>query len=719
MASLSEELKIVISGDPKKFNKALDEALASTKRLEAGASATAKVAGTAFLALTGTIGGLVAAFRSQEVQEQKTTALLKAQGDQASVTAKQVFEMAGALQKVTIYGDDVILEAQNMLLGLTKLSEDGFKKASMAALDLATFMGTDAKSAAQQLGKALAEPAEGLSALGRAGIKFTDEQERMIKALAQGGQTAAAQNMILDILNDRLGGLATAATDGTGKILQLKDVIGDIGEEIGRQLVPALSKGAEIALPFFRALAENQELAKTAAAVLGIGAAVTGAVAAFALATVAIIKWNALMKAAQLSTLALSFSIKGALITSGIGLLLVIVTDLALNWDKRMQQMSAAFQAFLAMVQRGATALNDILFGALTGNLSKLKEGLAQMTTVGTVFADTYSAQMAKVAAASTNAMDGEKNGTVKADADSKAKLVAQNAAFLEQMKSLDDEYANSKLEAQMTMNEQERLLDAEHRNAIVEAANEFRAAQMEGKIEEQTLDVEQELEFQTKMQEMRNELRAAELNAGRAAQLERAQTQQKADMQFLKDREKFGVAFATINKAINSEYVQGAATAAGELVALQQSTNSTLKAIGKAAAVADITIKTAQSAMNIYNGFSTIPIVGPALGVAGAAAAVAFGAERIRQVTAAAEGGIMTGGVPGRDSIPTLTMPGELVAPTKNFDEVVNAVADARLQERGLGASGGQDVNVTIGFQDDAFRIIEQKLIERRVLGV
>lgn len=717
MASLSEELKIVISGDPKKFNKALDEALASTKRLEASASATAKVSAAAFAALTGTVVGLVAAFREQEIQEQKTAAILKAQGNAASVTAQQVYDMASALQRVTIFGDEVILEAQNMLLGLTKLSKDGFERASLAALDLATFMGIDAKSAAQQLGKALANPAEGLSALSRAGIKFSKDQERMITALSETGRVADAQNMILQILEGRIGGLAKAGAQGSGKLIQLKDVIGDIAEEIGRNLVPTLAKGAEIILPFARALSENKEFAKTSATLLLVGAAVTGLVAVLATSTVAIIKWNALMKASELTVLALGFSIRGALITTGLGLLAVVIVDLAVNWNKRIAQMSSAFYAFVETVVKGGALMQDVIYNTLTGNLSKAGDALKSLGSLGTVFADAYTAKMKSAMAESDAATKESTESSTKTLADGNERKITNHIAYLETMKKLNEEYKNLNNEAQLSANEQELITDAEHRNALVEQANEFRKAQLESRVDDATIDAEQELAFQTQMQEMRNESRAAELNAHRAAQLERAQVQQKADLQFLKDREKFGVTYAKINKVINSEYVQGAASAASDLVALQQSTNSTLKAIGKAAAIADITIKTAQAAMNIYNGFATIPIVGQALGIAGAAAAVAFGAERIRQVTAAAEGGIMTGGIPGKDSIATMTMPGELVTPTKNFDEVVNAVAQQRLAEQGLAGGGQQQVEVMIGFTDDAFRIIEQKLDERRVI--
>jgi hypothetical protein len=162
---------------------------------------------------------------------------------------------------------------------------------------------------------------------------------------------------------------------------------------------------------------------------------------------------------------------------------------------------------------------------------------------------------------------------------------------------------------------------------------------------------------------------------------------------------------------------MQGVKSASQDLMQLQNSNNKTLKGIGKAAAIADITIKTAQSAMNIYNGFSTIPIIGPALGIAGAAAAIAYGAEQIGKVKGAKKGGIMTGGIRGVDSIPAMLTPGELVAPEKNFDEVVNAVANQRLQQQGFGGPGG-DMHLTIGFTDNAVEILEKKLYERQRNG-
>ena len=122
---------------------------------------------------------------------------------------------------------------------------------------------------------------------------------------------------------------------------------------------------------------------------------------------------------------------------------------------------------------------------------------------------------------------------------------------------------------------------------------------------------------------------------------------------------------------------------------------------------------------MNIYAGFSTIPIIGPALGIAGAAAAIAFGGEQAGKILTARDGGIMTGGIPGIDSIPTLTAPGELVAPEKNFDEVVNAVATSRLQEEDPANAAAPRAEIQLTLTDNLVEFVEAQIVERQNLGV
>lgn len=83
----------------------------------------------------------------------------------------------------------------------------------------------------------------------------------------------------------------------------------------------------------------------------------------------------------------------------------------------------------------------------------------------------------------------------------------------------------------------------------------------------------------------------------------------------------------------MDSDAYKGAVTAAGELVALQNSKNKELAAIGKAAAIFEVVNSTATGAIKAFAALAGIPIVGPGLGAAAAAAIVAYGAERLANV--------------------------------------------------------------------------------------
>ena len=56
--------------------------------------------------------------------------------------------------------------------------------------------------------------------------------------------------------------------------------------------------------------------------------------------------------------------------------------------------------------------------------------------------------------------------------------------------------------------------------------------------------------------------------------------------------------------------------------------------AAGKAAAIAAATISTYQSAQDSYKSLAGIPIIGPALGAAAAAAAIVSGIGQVKKIT-------------------------------------------------------------------------------------
>lgn len=84
-----------------------------------------------------------------------------------------------------------------------------------------------------------------------------------------------------------------------------------------------------------------------------------------------------------------------------------------------------------------------------------------------------------------------------------------------------------------------------------------------------------------------------------------------------------------------------------GALEGLQNSSNSKMARIGKAAAIANAIVNTYQSATGAYASLASIPYVGPALGAAAAAAAIAAGMANVAAIRSQ-NTGFMSGGYTG-----------------------------------------------------------------------
>ncbi|NIT58623.1 MAG: hypothetical protein GWN00_21070, partial [Aliifodinibius sp.] len=124
--------------------------------------------------------------------------------------------------------------------------------------------------------------------------------------------------------------------------------------------------------------------------------------------------------------------------------------------------------------------------------------------------------------------------------------------------------------------------------------------------------------------------------------------------------------------------YQQRIATAQaglGALISLQSTNSKQAFEIGKAAAIAQALVSIPSTAIKAYESLAGIPVVGPGLGAAAAAAAVVAGTARVNQIrsqkfTAFAEGGIVPG-VGNTDSVPSLLTPGEVVVPETKFKDL------------------------------------------------
>ena len=172
-----------------------------------------------------------------EIQRALTTT-----GGAAGRTAEQLQQQAEAIMKQTMYDDEQILAVSGSLIKFGNISGQQFDRAQQAIVDYAGSTKRDLGSSAMVIGRALANPAEGMKMLGRAGIVLTAQQKTLIKNLAATGHVGAAQNIILGELEKKYAGGAKAAADASSGTAQLKVAMGELAEQVGMMLLPYVRK---------------------------------------------------------------------------------------------------------------------------------------------------------------------------------------------------------------------------------------------------------------------------------------------------------------------------------------------------------------------------------------------------------------------------------------------------------------------------------------------
>ena len=244
-----------------KFADAYVEIHADTKRIKGdmteaqtvvkgGFSKITSMAKTAGVAIAGYLGArvlfgfgksLIAAAADSSEKLGILEQVLETTGHAAGFTVEQLDKVANDLQRVTRFSDEATKEAMAIIATFPKIKGDAFIRTTEAALDLATVMKTDAKSAAVQLAKALQDPERNLSMLNRSGISFTTQQINMVKQLIKSDKAIEAHNIILTGIEKQYGNTAKAA----GKTLAGQLSIGenafiDVKEEMGKGLVEGM-----------------------------------------------------------------------------------------------------------------------------------------------------------------------------------------------------------------------------------------------------------------------------------------------------------------------------------------------------------------------------------------------------------------------------------------------------------------------------------------------
>ena len=175
-------------------------------------------------------------------------------GNNAPAYLEPLKQLASDLGEQTLFNEEDFNKGFALLTSFGNIGVEQYGRVARAASDVAQISGTDVQAAMMQLAKALNAPSQGVAALARSGIQFTDAQKAVIKELEKTGQIAKAQELIFKELEKQYGGASVAAAGGFAgaldtmgeKIYDVQKAMGPMIEEALTPFVATITKGADV-----------------------------------------------------------------------------------------------------------------------------------------------------------------------------------------------------------------------------------------------------------------------------------------------------------------------------------------------------------------------------------------------------------------------------------------------------------------------------------------
>jgi len=244
-------------GDISAYNSKIAE---TQKRISVLKNETSSFASSAKNIFAGVAGGLAAAFSAQAVinfTQQSVQAFLEAEknaqrlkfaittiGGESELQFERLIKQSAELQKITVFSDDSIQQAQAALSAFG-LTADEIEKLIPKLADFATITSQDITSAAQQVGAAL------------------EGNGREFKKYGIEVSAAASRTENLSSVLDGLVKFEGAATDATqtltGQLEQQKNQIDELQESIGEKLAPSWVRVKKAFLEYIQAIITSKD----------------------------------------------------------------------------------------------------------------------------------------------------------------------------------------------------------------------------------------------------------------------------------------------------------------------------------------------------------------------------------------------------------------------------------------------------------------------------
>lgn len=542
------------------------------------------------LGLTKIFGDAVEATRAYEQSTLKLDAVMKATGGTVGFTRQELEKSILAMERDTIFAQNEIRDATSIMATFKSVQGETFTQGIELAADMAAVMDQSLKSSVVQLGKALEDPVRGLSALREVGVSFTAQQEDMIKTLVESGEKMKAQGIILEALEGQFGGTAGKENEG------LSGAISSVSEQFDRMLV-SMGKAAGMENTMARPL-------QAIADVLSL------------IADEADRAHNNMLGEGRLGfggelQEPIDFGEphpREQLLDEGI----VIGTVEQLNREqmeaRRKASVKTAADRDATLEAQRLEKLEELKKAAAKAEKQRAKEARERMAEAryqSRLFADE---QVKAVKAAADAAAQAQKQ----AEEELKGQIAFDKAAREFAAEREREDAARQAAMIQRTMNvlaglnTEREALDI-HTKARFEVLQEARAEEL---ISEENYQWQKE--------------RLREQHAKRMIAIEDAET-----------KRRYGI--SEVHRKLD---LQSSQFFFGQMAQMMDSGNRKMFEIGKASAIAETVVQTYRAAQGAYASLAGIPFIGPALGIAAAAAAVVAGVARVEAIRSTQFGG-------------------------------------------------------------------------------
>lgn len=558
--------------------------------------------------------------------------------------SKDFQDLSSSIQATTKYSEDQVQASVGLLASLTNLSADGIKQASLAAVDLAATLNVDLATATEMISKAVNGNTIAFGKLGIQVEKGSTDAERLTK--------------LMSALSSQQGTAAAQAQTFAGATEIASNAQGELFEAFGKMIttsplvIKALQSAGEILISLAGWVDENSQNIKlfgesvvAAAALVGtyfliMEVAALGLSASFAIvAKAAIAAWGAITAPVTV--------VVAAIALIGLGIYAIIK-----YWDN--------LRAVMKDVQAEMLELAAVAAGLFSQDLAdSLRQQSNEYRNQATAIRDVIKAKEDETAANSQSAKEAE--ALKKQEEENLQKQKVRRAEELAEVARDTQEKLNlsKKYNEEVRLAEAERLLSIEeittqHKANMLEIeglntqtvlenqlANQATALAAHQEHERQVLQASIDAELaKANLVKDTEERKKAILEASNKGNIERIKLQAKQEVDAKKLSFKTEEDLAK-NKVANTRDTLSA------ISTLQNSKTKELAAVGKAAAIYNIGISTAE-------GISKAWSLGPILGPIGAALVAAAGAVQAAQVAGLnfASGGIVPGNSYAGDNV-------------------------------------------------------------------